>query len=85
MPVELWLAALVVAVLGGCAAPEEPPGVVWLASPGAVYCYRTLAAPDCYAAPEPGAARRLIASGPSLAWTWEGAPGGSAVEQGEAR
>jgi hypothetical protein len=33
-------------LLDGCA---ERPERVWLAKKGKVYCYRTLAEPDCYA------------------------------------
>lgn len=50
---RIWGLA-VLAILGGCAASEPPSDVVWLAEPGAVYCYRTLADPDCYGAPVPG-------------------------------
>ena len=52
-------------VLGGCAAPAPPaPPALWLVERVVVHCYRTLADPACYAAPQPG--RRLIAAAPTL-------------------
>jgi hypothetical protein len=39
-----------------------------------VWCYRTIADPDCYAAPLPGEAHRLIASAPEVYFTWRANP-----------
>ncbi|MGH6886548.1 MAG: hypothetical protein ACREGK_10805 [Geminicoccales bacterium] len=50
-------------LLAGCAERPEP---VWLAEKGKVYCYRTLAEPDCYAWPLSGAEERLIGIGPKV-------------------
>ena len=54
--------------LAGCApaAPHAPP---WLAEPGLIYCYRTIAEPDCHRQPQVGAGRRLIAAAPQLFFT----------------
>ncbi|MBW7849979.1 MAG: hypothetical protein H3C38_05740 [Rhodospirillales bacterium] len=41
---------LLLAGLSGCGGDKPAP----------IYCYRTLAAPDCYAQPQPGEAHRLI-------------------------
>jgi hypothetical protein len=57
-----------VVLLAGCA-PAAPGTSLWLAEPGVVWCYRTLAAPDCYARPLPGAERRLIAAAPEVFFT----------------
>lgn len=85
---SIRVVAAVAALIGlaGCAAAEPPLAAVWTAAPGAVYCYRTLAEPDCAAAPIAGAGRRRIASGPGVVWTWALPPAAdSAVEEGEAR
>jgi hypothetical protein len=58
----LLLAAM---VLASCASPEP----LWVAEPGVVYCYRTLAAPDCYRHSLPGAEGRLIAAAPEVFFT----------------
>jgi hypothetical protein len=50
--------------LASCAGPAP-----WLAERGVVYCYRTLAAPDCYRDPLPGAEDRLIAAAPEVFFT----------------
>ena len=57
-----------VMVLAGCA-PAAPGTSLWQAERGVVWCYRTLAAPDCYSQPLPGAERRLIAAAPELYFT----------------
>jgi hypothetical protein len=55
------------AVLAGCAAePPREPLYVWDARVGGVWCYHTIADPDCYAAPLPDETGRLIASGPNI-------------------
>jgi hypothetical protein len=51
-------------LLAGCAAPEPPP--LWLAEDGVVWCYRTLADPDCYRRPLAGAEHRLTAAAPQI-------------------
>jgi hypothetical protein len=64
------LARLIVCLLplAGCAAePERPP--LWLAERGLVWCYRTLADPDCHRRPLAGAERRLIATAPQIYFT----------------
>ena len=68
-------AALVLLLLAGCAAPP-PRAPLWLAERGTVWCYRTLAAPDCYRAPQAAAARRLIAAAPQVVFTPRGLPAG---------
>jgi hypothetical protein len=55
-------------LLAGCA-PAAPGPSLWLAEPGLVWCYRTLATPDCQRQPQPGAARRLIAAAPEVYFT----------------
>jgi hypothetical protein len=58
----------VLLLLAGCAAePESPP--LWLAERGLVWCYRTLADPDCYRRSLAGAEHRLIAAAPQLYFT----------------
>ncbi len=53
--------------LAGCApAPAAP---LWLAERGVVYCYRTIADPDCYRQPLFGGERRLIAAAPQIFFT----------------
>jgi hypothetical protein len=64
--------ACVVLLLAGCGAPE-PPAPLWLAERAVVWCYATLAAPDCYRQPQPGAERRLIAAAPQVVFTPLGA------------
>jgi hypothetical protein len=56
------LGVVALLLLTGCAAPQPAP--LWVAEPGLVYCYATLAAPDCFRQPQPGAERRLIAVAP---------------------
>ena len=53
---------MIVLLLAGCA-PAAPH---WVAEPGAVYCYRTIADPDCYRQAIASAERRLIAAAPQL-------------------
>ena len=55
-------------VLAGCAAEPEPPPL-WLAERGLIWCYRTLADPDCHRRPLAGAERRLIATAPQVYFT----------------
>jgi hypothetical protein len=55
-------------LLAGCAAEPEPPSL-WLAERGLVWCYRTLADPDCYRRPLTGAEHRLIAAAPQVYFT----------------
>jgi hypothetical protein len=62
--VALALGLLV--LLTGCAERSERPEPVWLAEKGKVYCYRTLAEPNCYAWPLSGAEERLIGVGPEV-------------------
>ena len=64
---RLALTAAVCAALAGCAEmmKPKPPDLseVWAGYiPGVspIYCYQTLAAPDCYANPQPGPPNRLI-------------------------
>jgi hypothetical protein len=57
------LALGLLSLLAGCTEGSEP---VWLVEKGKVYCYRTLAEPDCYALPLRGAEERLIAVGPQV-------------------
>jgi hypothetical protein len=56
--------------LASCADPEP-----WLAERGVVYCYRTIADPDCYREPLPGAEGRLIAAAPEVFFTPAAAAG----------
>ena len=63
----------VLALLAGCAEAPEPP-FVWQRHLGGVWCYRTIADPDCHPAPLPGEARRLIASGPEVYFSWRPNP-----------
>jgi hypothetical protein len=53
---------IALALLAGCASEPE----LWLAERGAVWCYRTLAAPDCHPVPLPGEEDRLIAAAPQV-------------------
>ena len=59
----------VLALMAGCAEAPEPP-FVWERQAGGVWCYRTIADPDCYPAPVPGEEDRLIASGPEIRFGW---------------
>jgi hypothetical protein len=69
-----WLG--VAAVLAGCAAEPPPePLYGWDALVGGVWCYHTIADPDCYPAPLPDEADRLIASGPNIYFGWRPNPG----------
>ena len=72
-------AACLLLLLAGCAAPA-PRAPLWLAERGVVWCYATLAAPDCYRQPQPGAERRLIAAAPQVVFT----PLGAAAPRGVA-
>jgi hypothetical protein len=60
-------AALVLLLLAGCAPPPDAP--LWRAERGLVWCYATIAAPDCHRRPRPGAEDRLIAVAPELRFT----------------
>ena len=65
-------ALITVLLLAGCA-PATPRSLPWLAEPGLVYCYRTIAEPDCHRQPLAGAERRLIAPAPRVYFTPVGA------------
>lgn len=65
---RIGCSAIAIAVLVGCSSDPEPSA--WRQTFGKVYCYRTLADPECYAQPQPGAERRLIAVAPN----WSYAP-----------
>lgn len=67
-----WTVLGVPALLAGCAEPE--PLYVWERHLGGVWCYHTLAAPDCYPVPLPGEGDRLIASGPEIYFSWRPNP-----------
>ena len=67
-----WTLLGVLALLGGCGAPE--PLFVWERHLGGVWCYRTIADPDCYPAPLPAETHRLIASGPEVYFSWRPNP-----------
>jgi hypothetical protein len=54
------LAGSALLLLAACAAREPQ----WRAEPALVWCYRTLAEPECHAEPRPEDARRLIAAAP---------------------
>ena len=60
--------AVFLLLLAGCASEPELPRL-WLAERGLVWCYRTLADPDCYPRPLAGAERRLIAVAPQIYFT----------------
>ena len=63
-PVSLALGLVV--LLAACA---ERPGArepIWLAERGKIYCYRTLAEPDCHAWPLSDAEHRLMGVGPQI-------------------
>jgi hypothetical protein len=62
-----WTWLVIPALLAGCV---EPPLYVWERQLGGVWCYHTIAEPDCYAAPVPAEAERLIASGPNVYFSW---------------
>lgn len=53
-------------LLAACTNEEASPPTLWTAEPGLVFCYSTLADPDCAPAAEPGAEQRLIAVAPDL-------------------
>ena len=61
------------ALVAGCADAPPPPSV-WERHAGGVWCYRTLAEPECHAAPLPGEEGRLIASGPQVYHVWRANP-----------
>ena len=67
-----WIWLGIPALLAGCAGPE--PLFLWERDLGGVWCYRTIAEPDCYPAPRPGEADRLIASGPEIYFSWRPNP-----------
>jgi hypothetical protein len=71
-----WCAALlgIPTLFGFCAEPPPEPLYVWDQHVAGVWCYRTIADPDCYAAPLPGEADRLIASGPNVSFSWRPNP-----------
>ena len=58
-------AALVLLLLTACAAPPAP-APLWRTERGLVWCYATIAAPDCHRRPQPGAEGRLIAVAPEV-------------------
>lgn len=58
-------------LLAGCAGPApQPQPALWLVERVVVHCYRTLADPECYPAPQPGEAHRLIGAAPALRRLW---------------
>jgi hypothetical protein len=57
------LSAAALVLLTGCAGPQPPS--LWRAERAVVWCYRTLAEPECYDEPRPAAAGRLIAAAPA--------------------
>ncbi len=59
---------MTVLLLAGCA-PATPHSPPWLAEAGVIYCYRTIADPDCHRQPQVGGGRRLIAAAPELFFT----------------
>jgi hypothetical protein len=67
-----WAFLAIPALLAGCAEPE--PLYLWERHLGGVWCYRTIAEPDCYLAPLPRQADRLIASGPEIYFSWRRNP-----------
>jgi hypothetical protein len=56
---------IALALLAGCA----PEPKLWLAERGVVWCYRTLADPECHRFPVPGEEDRLIAAAPQVYFT----------------
>jgi len=75
-------ATLVLVLLAGCAAPQ-PHVTFWRAERGVVWCYRTLAEPDCYRQPRPGAEHRLIAAAPQRSFRPLAAGAGAEVPAAE--
>jgi hypothetical protein len=67
--VRLGAALVALLLLAGCAPPSQPPAPLWRAERGLVWCYATIAAPDCFRRPQPGAEDRLIAVAPQLRFT----------------
>jgi len=67
-----WALLGMPALLAGCAEPE--PLYFWDRHLGGVWCYRTIADPDCYPVPLPREAERLIASGPEIYFGWRSNP-----------
>lgn len=67
-----WLASAILALAGCSSQPADD--VVWLVQDGRVWCYRTLADPDCLTRPEAGAEARLIAIGPRRSFVPAPAP-----------
>ncbi len=61
------LSCIALLLLAGCA--QDRGSSLWLAERGVVYCYRTLAEPDCHRQPESGAEPRLIAAAPQVFFT----------------
>jgi hypothetical protein len=53
---------IALALLAGCAPEPE----LWRAERGVVWCYRTLADPECHPFPLPGEEARLIAAAPQV-------------------
>jgi hypothetical protein len=70
-----WCAVLlgIPTLFGFCAEPPPEPLYVWERQVGGVWCYHTLADPDCYPC-YPGAQRtevdRPIASSPNVYFRW---------------
>ena len=62
-----WLFSVPLPWLGACAG-EPAPELVWQLDHGLVYCYATLAKPECYPEPRPEGDARLIAIGPRLSY-----------------
>lgn len=61
--------AAAAAILSGCS--ERPTAEVYEVEPAEtaaapIFCYRTLARPDCYGEPQPGPPNRLIGRSPIL-------------------
>jgi|HigsolmetaGSP11D_1036233.scaffolds.fasta_scaffold12353_2 hypothetical protein len=48
--------------LGGCGSSDREEADIRRAPP--IFCYRTLAEPDCYAVPQPGPPNRIIGMAP---------------------
>jgi hypothetical protein len=74
-----WCAALlgIPTLFGFCAEPPPEPLYVWERHLGGVWCYHTLADPDCYPCypgPERTEVDRPIASGPNVYFRWRPNP-----------
>ena len=76
------LAILATLLLVGCVGdPSDRNADLWVAEPGLVFCYVTLADPDCTSAPVPGADVRLIAAAPQLTFSPQADPGATNWER----